>query len=108
MTRRFIVRPRAERDIQSAHDWYESQEPGLGERFLEAVQKRLEAIHKMPRACPVECSRWLLAVRPARHKMPRACPVESFTLSVLATSKTKSNVRLYGTSHGITKTPPSV
>ena len=65
MTRRFIVRPRAERDIQSAYDWYESQEPGLGERFLEAVQKRLEAIHRMPRACPMECSRWLLAVRPA-------------------------------------------
>ena len=26
MTRRFIIRPRAERDIQSAYDWYESQE----------------------------------------------------------------------------------
>jgi plasmid stabilization system protein ParE len=53
MTRRFIVRPRAERDIQSAHDWYESQEPGLGERFLEAVQKRLEAIRDFPESCPI-------------------------------------------------------
>jgi plasmid stabilization system protein ParE len=53
MTRRFIVRPRAERDIQSAYEWYESQEPGLGERFLEAVQKRLEAIRGFPESCPI-------------------------------------------------------
>jgi plasmid stabilization system protein ParE len=53
MTRRFIVRPQAERDIQSAHGWYESQEPGLGERFLEAVQKRLEAIRDFPESCPI-------------------------------------------------------
>jgi plasmid stabilization system protein ParE len=53
MTRRFIVRPRAERDIQSAYDWYESQEPGLGERFLETVRKRLEAIRDFPESCPV-------------------------------------------------------
>ena len=53
MTRRFIIRPRAERDIQSAYDWYESQEPGLGEEFLEAVRKRLEAIRDFPESCPI-------------------------------------------------------
>jgi plasmid stabilization system protein ParE len=53
MTGRFIIRPRAERDIQSAYDWYESQEPGLGERFLQAVRKRLEAIREFPESCPI-------------------------------------------------------
>jgi len=46
MTRRFTVRPRAERDIQSAYDWYESQEPGLGEESLKAARKRLDAIRQ--------------------------------------------------------------
>ena len=53
MTRRFIVRPRAERDIQSAYDWYESQEPGLGEEFLKAAWKRLDAIRDFPESCPI-------------------------------------------------------
>ena len=44
MTRRFIIRPRAERDIQSGYDWYESQEPDLGEEFLKEVGKPLESI----------------------------------------------------------------
>ncbi len=30
MTPQFILRPRAESDIQSAFEWYESQMPGLG------------------------------------------------------------------------------
>ncbi|MEK6300603.1 MAG: type II toxin-antitoxin system RelE/ParE family toxin [Acidobacteriota bacterium] len=53
MTRRFIVRQRAERDIQSAYDWYESQEPGLGEEFLEAARKRLDVIRDFPESCPI-------------------------------------------------------
>ncbi len=53
MTRRFIIRPRAERDIQSVYDWYESQEPGLGDEFRKAVRKRLEAIRDFPESCPV-------------------------------------------------------
>lgn len=53
MTRRFIIRPRAERDIQSAYEWYESREPGLGEEFLEAVQNKLEMIRELPESCPV-------------------------------------------------------
>lgn len=55
MTRRFIIRPRAERDIQSVYDWYESQEPGLGDEFRKAVRKRLDAIRDFPESCPVIC-----------------------------------------------------
>ena len=47
MTRRFILRPRAEHDVQSAFEWYESQRTGLGEKFLAALRERLEAVRKI-------------------------------------------------------------
>ena len=53
MTRKFIIRTRAERDIQSIFDWYESQEPGLGEEFLKALRQRLEAIQDSPESCQI-------------------------------------------------------
>jgi plasmid stabilization system protein ParE len=53
MARRFIIRPRAERDIQSAYDWYESREAGLGEEFLKAVRNKLESIRDLPQSCPI-------------------------------------------------------
>jgi toxin ParE1/3/4 len=53
MTRRFILRPRAENDIQAAFEWYESQRAGLGDQFLAAVRERLEAIRNFPDANPV-------------------------------------------------------
>ena len=48
MTRRFILRPRAERDIQSTFEWYESQQRGLGEEFLSSLRERLETIRDNP------------------------------------------------------------
>ena len=48
MTRRFVLRPRAENDIQSAFEWYETQRSGLGEQFLTAVRERLEAVRSFP------------------------------------------------------------
>jgi len=53
MTRRFILRPRAERDIQSTFDWYESQRPGLGDEFLVSLRERLETIRGFPETFPV-------------------------------------------------------
>ncbi|MGH6690922.1 MAG: type II toxin-antitoxin system RelE/ParE family toxin [Gammaproteobacteria bacterium] len=53
MTRRFILRPRAERDIQSAYEWYESQRAGLGNEFLAALRERLEVVHGHPESSPV-------------------------------------------------------
>jgi plasmid stabilization system protein ParE len=50
MTRRVILRPRAQNDLRSAFEWYESQRPGLGESFLAAVQQRLESIAAFPDA----------------------------------------------------------
>lgn len=53
MTRRFVLRPRAENDIQSGFDWYESQRPGLGDEFLAAVREKLEAVDSFPESSPV-------------------------------------------------------
>ena len=50
MTRRVILRERAQNDVRSAFKWYESQRPGLGEAFLAAVQERLESIAAFPDA----------------------------------------------------------
>ena len=53
MTRRFILRPRAERDIKSVFDWYESQQPTLGDEFLISLRERLETIREFPESAPV-------------------------------------------------------
>lgn len=51
MTHRFIVRARAEHDIQAAFERYESEQSGLGYEFLAAVRQRLEAIRDQPESC---------------------------------------------------------
>jgi plasmid stabilization system protein ParE len=53
MTRRFVLRPRAERDIQSTFEWYESQRSGLGDEFLASLRERLETVRSFPEAFPV-------------------------------------------------------
>ena len=53
MTRQFTLRPRAEDDIKSAFEWYETQRPGLGEEFLAALREKLEAVRNFPESNPV-------------------------------------------------------
>ena len=53
MTRLFVLRARAERDIQSAFEWYESQRAGLGAEFRAALRERLEAVRVHPESSPV-------------------------------------------------------
>lgn len=53
MTRRFILRLRAERDAQSIFEWYESRRPGLGNEFLASLRERLETVRDFPESCPV-------------------------------------------------------
>ena len=53
MTRQFVLRDRAEHDIQSAFEWYESQRPGLGEEFLLVLRERLEAVRSHPESSSV-------------------------------------------------------
>lgn len=48
MTRRWIVRPSAESDLDHATQWYNDQQPGLGLRFLEAADQLFERIRVTP------------------------------------------------------------
>ena len=43
-----IVRVEAEADMVAAKAWYESQKPGLGDRFVAAVSKVFERITEFP------------------------------------------------------------
>jgi plasmid stabilization system protein ParE len=43
-----VLRRAAVGDIEDAQLWYEGQEPGLGDRFLAAVERTLALVEKNP------------------------------------------------------------
>jgi plasmid stabilization system protein ParE len=53
MAERFILRPEAEQDVAEAFEWYEQQEPGLGEELLRCVDACILAIRRNPLANPI-------------------------------------------------------
>jgi len=72
MTRRLVLRARAEQDLRSAFEWHEAERRRLGEEFLNEVRKRLDNIGQYPEACPVlyrEVRRALVARFPMRSSM---------------------------------------
>ena len=52
MARPFIVRPLAEADIESAAHWYDSERPGLAERFLTDLDRTFTRIRERPLQFP--------------------------------------------------------
>ena len=44
-----LVRPAAAADIEDAYTWYESQRPGLGDEFREALRSALSLLGENPR-----------------------------------------------------------
>jgi plasmid stabilization system protein ParE len=53
MTRRLIVRPLAQADIDDAVTWYEQQQSGLGSRFLDVLDHVFERIRDTPLQFPI-------------------------------------------------------
>ena len=45
-----IILPEAELDIIEAYEWYEEQQPGLGDEFLQCVDACFKSIQRHPRA----------------------------------------------------------
>jgi plasmid stabilization system protein ParE len=43
-----VLLPEAQHDVDSAHRWYESQQAGLGDRFLKTLDERFAWIRKNP------------------------------------------------------------
>ncbi len=52
MSRRLIVRPKAEEEMADAFDWYEDLVPGLGSDFLLCVDAIFSAILRAPQQYP--------------------------------------------------------
>ena len=48
-----IFRPAAAADVEDAYLWYQAQQAGLGEEFLEAVKTLLESITVNPEIFPI-------------------------------------------------------
>jgi addiction module RelE/StbE family toxin len=45
-----IFRPQAKADLEKIHQWYESQQPGLGEEFLRILEGKLEIVREHPQS----------------------------------------------------------
>src|SRR5690349_8946961 len=65
------IRPRAEREIQEAAQWYQHQSPGLGPAFLEVVEHALDRIAENPLQFPI-------VYRDARRALLRQFPYGVF------------------------------
>ena len=52
MSRRFIIRPLAEADLEQAARWYDDEQPGLGSRFLRDVDYTFGRIRDTPLQFP--------------------------------------------------------
>lgn len=76
MTRRFVVRVRAERDIQSTFEWYESQQRGLGDEFLASLRDRLETVRSFPESAPLLYRDVRRAVVSQWHQKPAKTVIE--------------------------------
>jgi plasmid stabilization system protein ParE len=64
---RVVVHPDAERELQAAADWYESQQAGLGVRFLTQVDQAVADIRERPTA-------WAGATQGCRRRLVRRFP----------------------------------
>jgi len=45
-----IVKPEAEKDLQEAYDWYEEQQSGLGDSFIQQVDQVFDQLLNNPKS----------------------------------------------------------
>jgi plasmid stabilization system protein ParE len=45
------LHPLAVQEIEESYQWYEERSPGLGGRFIEAIQEKFESISSSPLSC---------------------------------------------------------
>jgi plasmid stabilization system protein ParE len=48
-----VFRPEVREELEEVYHWYESQQPGLGDDFLDCVDKQLNQICRMPESYTV-------------------------------------------------------
>ncbi|MBX3459787.1 MAG: type II toxin-antitoxin system RelE/ParE family toxin [Planctomycetes bacterium] len=47
-----VIEPAAERQIRQAFAWYERQSTGLGQRFVDELDRLIQSISQFPRSFP--------------------------------------------------------
>lgn len=47
-----LILKRARQEIVAAWNWYEDKQPGLGDRFLNSLEKQLHQLELFPESCP--------------------------------------------------------
>lgn len=62
-----VFRPEVRKEIDEVYSWYESQQPGLGDNFLEQVDEALDRICQMPES-------YLAIYRDVRRAVVRRFP----------------------------------
>ncbi len=46
-----VFRPEVREEVDEAYTWYESQQLGLGDEFLDCIDEMLDRICQMPELC---------------------------------------------------------
>ena len=54
MISNFLQLPKAQKEILEAWEWYEDQQPGLGDRFKAEVRNKIELVLKNPLHYPLK------------------------------------------------------
>jgi len=81
-----VARPVVEREVQGAYEWYEREREGLGEEFLQTVDRSLDIIAEHP------------DIFPFVHRDIRRAVLKRFPYSVLYRVKS-SHIVLVGCFH---------
>ena len=94
MSRRFIVRPLAEADLETAARWYDEEQPGLAERFLTDVDRSFVRLRERPLQFPVVAGD---VRRALMHTFPYAIyfRVSNEIIVVLAVLHLRRNPRIW-------------
>ena len=95
MTRRAVVRKRAEADITKAYAWYEKQHPGLGPEFVAEVRATVRAVAERPESFPIDYQN---ARRALTHRFPYKVyfvvePARVVVVAVLHNRQSKARLR---------------
>lgn len=83
---RVEVLPAADREMEESGRWYEQQEPGVGDEFLQEVERTIARIAESPET-------WPFIVGSARR-----CPVHRFPYGVVYTYR-QCTVRIEAVMH---------
>ena len=91
--KRVVVRPAAAADIEDADQWYESQQPGLGEQFLAALRSMQELLLDHPESFPVLYRETRRALIPQRFPYGLFYRIYGDTIVVVACMHAKRDPR---------------